>query len=155
MSSPPEDFDAEPNQEANEPSRLERLFPELLKRVIETGTRNLSPEAVRQVLGDLKLPREALHYTFSQLDETKNGVYRIVAKELHDLFERTNIAEEVAKALSLLSLEVKMEVRFKPTSVAMQTKVSQSSPPSAQAEASREPEPQAPGKEDSKESEDE
>lgn len=122
----PEDFEQDPVQETGERSTLERLFPELLRRVIETGTRNLTPEAVKQVLGDLKLPREALHYTFSQLDETKNGVYRVIAKELHELFERTNLAEEFAKALSLLSLEVKMEVRFKPATLETKTRVTRS-----------------------------
>jgi hypothetical protein len=97
---------------------LDRLIPELLKKVIETGTKNLSSETIRQVVSDLKLPREAIHYTFSQLDETKNVVYRALSKEVHDLLARTNIAEELAKALSLLSLEVKMEVRFKPTATA-------------------------------------
>jgi hypothetical protein len=106
-----------------ERSTLDRLIPELLKKVIETGTKNLSSETIRQVVSDLKLPREAIHYTFSQLDETKNVVYRAISKEVHDLLERTNIAEELAKALSLLSLEVKMEVRFKPTSADVKTRV--------------------------------
>lgn len=121
MSIPPRDFD--PDADPSDRSRLERLIPELLKKVIETGSKNLSPEAVRQVLGELKLPKEALHYTFSQLDETKNGVYRLMAKELRELFERTNIAEELARALSLLSLEIKMQVRFKPTSLETKTRV--------------------------------
>ncbi len=103
-----------PHDEDDERTPLERLVPELLKRVIETGTRSLSPETIRQVVGELKIPKDAIHYTFSQLDETKNGVYRVIGKELRDLFDRTSLAEELAKALGLLTLEVKMEVRFKP-----------------------------------------
>lgn len=114
---------AEPPGEGPERSPLDRLIPELLKKVIETGAKNLSSDTVRQLLSDLKLPREALHYTFSQLDETKNLLYRAISKEIRDVLERTNIAEELAKALSLLSLEVKMEVRFKPTSVETKTRV--------------------------------
>jgi hypothetical protein len=106
-----------------ERSTVDRLIPELLKKVIETGTKNISAETIRQVVSDLKLPRDALHYTFSQLDEGKNVVYRAISKEVHDLLERTNVAEELAKALSLLSLEVKMEVRFKPTSADVKTRV--------------------------------
>ncbi|MEN9579677.1 MAG: hypothetical protein RJA70_2686 [Pseudomonadota bacterium] len=84
-------------------------------------------------MGELKLPKEALNYTISQLDETKNGVYRVIAKELHDLFERTNLSEELAKALSSLSLEVKMEVRFKPTRI--EATARRGSPPEDGAEA--------------------
>lgn len=122
MSADPTD-PAEPPGDAPERTPLDRLIPELLKKVIETGAKNLSSDTVRQLLSDLKLPREALHYTFSQLDETKNLLYRAISKEVRDVLERTNIAEELAKALSLLSLEVKMEVRFKPTSIETKTRV--------------------------------
>jgi hypothetical protein len=108
MSSPPDhDPDGRPP--------VERLIPELLKRVIESGTKNLSAETIRQLVGELKLPKDALHYTFNQLDETKNGVYRIIGKEVRDLLERTNLGDEIANALSMLALEIKMEVRFKPS----------------------------------------
>lgn len=122
MSAEPTD-PTDPPADAPERTPLDRLIPELLKKVIETGAKNLSSDTVRQLLSDLKLPREALHYTFSQLDETKNLLYRAISKEVHDVLERTNIAEELAKALSLLSLEVKMEVRFKPTSIETKTRV--------------------------------
>ncbi len=113
-----------------ERSTLERIVPELLKRVIETGTKNLSQDTMQKLIGELKLPKDALHYTISQLDETKSGIYRVLAKELHDLFDRTNLADEIAKALSLLSLEVKMEVRFKPTKLEAKTKRESESPAS-------------------------
>jgi hypothetical protein len=122
MSADPTD-PGDPKAEPSERGALERLIPELLKKVVETGTKNLSTETVRQLLSSLELPREALHYTFSQLDETKNLVYRAISKEVHDVLESTNLAEVLAKALSSLSLEVKMEVRFKPTSVETKTRV--------------------------------
>ena len=120
MSKPPTEDPREPSEERardGERRTLERIVPELIKRIIETGTKNLPPDVVQKLVGELKLPKEALSYTISQLDETKNGIYRVIAKELHDLFDRTNLADEFAKALSLMSLEVKMEVRFKPTKV--------------------------------------
>lgn len=112
-----------PKTDPPERGHLERLIPELLKKVVETGTKNLSTETIRQLLSSLELPREALHYTFSQLDETKNLVTRAISKEVHDVLERTNLADVLAKALSSLSLEVKMEVRFKPTSVETKTRI--------------------------------
>ncbi len=107
-----------PDPDPEDRPPLERVVPELLKRVIETGTKNLNSESLRQLIGELKLPKDALNYTFTQLDETKNGVYRIISKEVRDLLERTNLGEELARALSLLTLEVKMEVRFKPQTLA-------------------------------------
>lgn len=122
MRAPPDPRPESEFPRAGKEGTFERLVPELLRRVIETGTKNISPDTMQKLLGELKLPKEALHYTISQLDETKNGVYRVIAKELHDLFERTNLSEEIAKALSSLSLEVKMEVRFKPTRIEAKTR---------------------------------
>jgi hypothetical protein len=96
---------------------LERLMPELVRRVLETGTKNLTPESVRSMLGDLRPSRETLNSAFSQLDETKNVVTRAFSREIRELLDRTSLGEELAKALSLLTLEVKMEVRFKPSTI--------------------------------------
>ncbi len=99
-----------------EQGRLERLIPELMRRVLEAGYEKLSegPENVRQLVSELKLPKEALGVLLGQLDETKNGLYRTVAREVRDFLEHTNFAEELSKALTALSFEIKMEVRFIP-----------------------------------------
>ncbi|MFZ5894134.1 MAG: hypothetical protein ACOY0T_23945 [Myxococcota bacterium] len=108
---PPEGDDREREQR-----RLERLIPEILRRVLEVGYEKLTegPENVRNLVSDLKLPKEALSVLLSQLDETKNGLYRAVAREVRDFLEQTNFAEELAKVLTTLSFEVKTEVRFIP-----------------------------------------
>ena len=96
--------------------RLERILPELIKRVLEVGYGKLSegPENVRQFVSELKLPKEVLALILAQLDETKNGLYRAVAKELRDFLENTNLGDELTKVLTTLSLEIKTEVRFVP-----------------------------------------
>jgi hypothetical protein len=96
--------------------RLERLLPELIKRMLETGFEKLSeaPENARNLVNELKLPKEILSLLLAQVDETKNGLYRVVAKETRDFLEHTNFAEELARVLTTLSFEIKTEVRFIP-----------------------------------------
>jgi hypothetical protein len=96
--------------------RLERLLPELIKRILETGFEKLveAPENARNLVQEMRLPKEILSLLLAQLDETKNGLYRVVARETRDFLEHTNLAEEVARVLTTLSFEVKMEVRFIP-----------------------------------------
>jgi len=96
--------------------RIERAVREVIRRVVETGYEKLSggPENVREFVREMKLPKEALGLLLSQLDETKTGVYRVVAKEVRDFLEHTNLAEELSKMLTTLSFEVKTEVRFVP-----------------------------------------
>lgn len=95
---------------------LERIIPDLVKRLVEVGLERLSdgPDSVRRVMGELKLPREALSSILSQLDETKTGLYRVVAKEVRDFLEQTSFADEITRALTALSFEIKTEVRFVP-----------------------------------------
>jgi hypothetical protein len=92
------------------------LLPYVIKRVLETGLEKLAeaPENARNLVNEMKLPKEILSLLLSQLDETKSGLYRVVARETRDFLQQTNIAEEVARVLTTLSFEVKTEVRFIP-----------------------------------------
>lgn len=101
--------------------RLERVVPEIVKRLVETGYEKvsegygrISDGNVRQLVSELRLPKEALNLILAQIDETKNGLYRVTAKEIRDFLEHTNLSEEIAKVLTTLSFEIKTEVRFIP-----------------------------------------
>ena len=106
----------EPEEKERERRRLERLLPEAIKRLVEAGYERLSegPENVKQFVSDLRLPKEALALILAQLDETKTGLYRVVAKEIRDFLEHTNFAEELTKVLTTLSFQIQTEVRFVP-----------------------------------------
>ena len=106
----------ESDEPDREQRRLERLIPELVRRLLEAGYEKITegPENVRHLVSDLKLPKEALGVLLGQLDESKNGLYRAVAREVRDFLEQTNFAEELTKVLTTLSFEIKTEVRFIP-----------------------------------------
>ena len=96
--------------------RLEGAIPELIKRAVELGVEKAheAPDAVKQLVGDLKLPKEVVGYIFSQVDDTKNGLFRIFAKEMRDFLEHTNIAGEMQKLLTTVQFEVSTTIRFRP-----------------------------------------
>src|SRR5918912_3224196 len=96
--------------------RLEGVIPELLKRAIEIGVDKATdaPESLKHFVGDLKLPKEIAHYLLTQIDETKNGLFRVVAKEIRDFLEHTNFAGEVQKLLTTVQFEVNTTIRFTP-----------------------------------------
>jgi hypothetical protein len=118
----PDDPDkAEGDRGDHEKKRLfERAIPEILKRVVEraveSGASRLAegPENLRHFVQELKLPKEVLHYLYTQIDDTKNGLYRVVAKEIRDVLEQTKFADELTKVLTKLSFEIKTEIRFIP-----------------------------------------
>jgi hypothetical protein len=121
-----------PNRESDPPHRqdepgeqekrrlFERVVPEIFKRVVEraveTGASRLAegPENLRNFVQEMKLPKEVLHYLYQQIDDTKNGLYRVVAKEIRDVLEQTQFADEITKVLTKLSFEIKTEIRFIP-----------------------------------------
>lgn len=115
-----DDGDEDDKGEGDRKRLFERAIPEILKRVVEraveTGVGRLAegPENLRQFVGEMKLPKEVLAYLYTQMDDTKSGLYRVVAKEIHDFFERMQFADELAKVLTKLSFEIKTEIRFVP-----------------------------------------
>ena len=89
-------------------------MPELIRRVLEAGLEKLGQENLRNLLGEMRLPKEILAVLFAQIDETKNGLYRVFAREIRDFLEQTNFSDEIARVLTTLSFEIKTEVRFVP-----------------------------------------
>jgi hypothetical protein len=98
-------------------SSAKRLVERLLKKGIESGIGAISKseDTVRGVIEGMKIPKEMIALALDQMDETKNGLYRAVAKEIRDFLQSTNFASEMKKILTGLAFEVKMEVRFKST----------------------------------------
>ncbi len=113
--------DASDSEKPEERRRsFDRAIPDLLKRAVEkaveTGVGRLSdgPDGLRNFVGDMKVPKEVLHYLYQQVDDTKAGLYRVVAKEIRDVIEHTQFADEITKVLTKLSFEIKTEIRFVP-----------------------------------------
>src|SRR3954471_7555819 len=117
---PPSDRPSEPpstpHPKESRRSRLESVIPEIIKRAVELGVEKAreSPENVRQFVHDLKVPKEVAHVIFQQIDDTKNGLFRVVAKEIRDFLEHTNFAGEVQKLLTTVQFEVNTTIRFTP-----------------------------------------
>src|SRR4051812_23437746 len=95
--------------EADPPDDRRRLFEgsmpdvlrKLVERAVETGVETIvEGNNIRKQLGDMKLPKEAAHYIYEQIDDTKKGVYRVVAKEIRDVLEHMSFADEIATVLT-------------------------------------------------------
>jgi hypothetical protein len=98
--------------------RLDSVIPELIKRAVELGVEKASeaPDNLKEFVGGMKLPREAAHYLLAQVEETKNGLFRVVAKEVREFLEHTNLGSEMQKMLTTVQFEISTTIRFKPNS---------------------------------------
>jgi hypothetical protein len=130
--------DGTDEDEPSDPERrglYERALPEvvrrLVERAVESGLETLTegPEQLRRHLGEMKLPKEAAQYVYEQIDDTKKGVYRVVAKEIRDVLEHMNLAEELTRVLTKLSFEISTQIRFVPNPVGQQAEADQTAEP--------------------------
>lgn len=96
--------------------RLEGVIPEIVRRAVELGVEKAveAPDNLKQFVSDIKVPKDVAHYLYNQIDETKNGLFRVVAKEIRDFLEHTNFAGEVQKMLTTVQFEVNTTIRFTP-----------------------------------------
>src|SRR5580698_9912669 len=96
--------------------RLESVIPEIIKRAVEIGVVKASeaPDNLKEFVGGIKLPREVASYVFSQVEETKNGLFRVVAKEVRDFLDHANLGAEMQKMLTTVQFEINTTIRFKP-----------------------------------------
>jgi len=109
---PPPDRDAR--------RRLESVIPELIKRAVIGGVERgyESAESLRNFISEQKLPKEIVNALLSQIDETKNGLFRVVAKEIRGFLEAVDWQRELQKLLTTVSFEIKTEIRFIPNDAA-------------------------------------
>jgi len=108
-----------PRDASERRKRLEGLIGEAFRRAVErgveagVGTLKMA-DKLRDAVDDVPLPKEMAGYVFSQVDETKNALVRVVAREVREFLEATDVANELQRALTSLSFEIKTEVRFIP-----------------------------------------
>ena len=96
--------------------RLEGVIPDLLKRAVEIGVEKASeaPDSIKQFMSDRKVPKEVAHLLFAQLEETKNGILRVVANEFRAFLEHTDVADDLQRLLTSVQFEVNTTIRFTP-----------------------------------------
>jgi hypothetical protein len=116
--------DEHEKSEGERKRRFEGAIGSAIKRVVEkaveSGMGRLAegPEKIGHLMSDMKLPKEVLSYLYTQIDDTKTGLYRVAAKEIRDVLEHTELAEVLTQVLTKLSFEIRTEIRFVPNDAA-------------------------------------
>ena len=88
-----------------------------LRKVILTGMGALflTEEGARRLAREWKLPKELVGYLGQQASGAKEEVLRIFSDEVRRFFESEAVRREVTRALSSMVVEVKAEIRVRPT----------------------------------------
>lgn len=75
----------------------------------------LTEEGARRLAREWKLPKELIGYLGSQASGAKDEILRIFSDEVRRFFESEAVRREFARALSSMVVEVKAEIRVRPT----------------------------------------
>lgn len=96
--------------------RLEAFVPELVRKTFAAGMGAVftTEEGIRRITKDLTLPKEVAGYLVNTASTTKDEVMRVLAREIRLFLQTVNLSEEIARMLTMLSFEVKTEIRFIP-----------------------------------------
>lgn len=96
-------------------SKLDGLLPDAISRAVASGVRSVfaTHEGVRKVAESI--PKEVVAFVGDQLDGMRSDIFKILASEVRSFLDRMNVGQEVTRVLTALTLQVTMEVRFKPS----------------------------------------
>ena len=93
------------------------FVPDIVRRAVLTGVGALfmTEEGIRNLVGDMKLPKDALAFLVAQADKTRAEVTRIVTQEVRRFLESETLRREIWKLLTSVTLEVNATVQLKPS----------------------------------------
>src|SRR5262245_45675752 len=102
-------------------TRLQGAISEALKRALYAGIGAVftTEEGVRKMVSDFSLPKDVANYLITQAQGTKNELFRVVASELRGWLDKIDIQRELTRMLTMVSVEVKTEIRFIPNDQAL------------------------------------
>lgn len=96
--------------------RLETFVPELVRKTFAAGlgAAFATEEGIRKITKEIPQAKDVVDYVASTAGSTKDDVMRVMARETREFLQTVNLSEEIAKMLTMLSFEVKTEIRFIP-----------------------------------------
>src|SRR5439155_25567480 len=111
---PDEDDDLPPE----EMKKLSGIVPDIVRRAVLTGVGALfmTEEGIRNLVGDMKMPKDALAFLLAQADKTRTEVARVVTHEVRRFLEGETLRREIWKLLTGVTLEVNATIQLKPSS---------------------------------------
>jgi hypothetical protein len=102
----------------DEMKKLSGLVPDIVRRAVLTGVGALfmTEEGLRNLVGEMKLPKDALGFLLAQADKTRSEVARVVTQEVRRFLESDRLRREIWKLLTSVSIEINATMNLKPSS---------------------------------------
>ena len=109
-----EDDDELPPEELK---KISGIVPDIVRRAVLTGVGALfmTEEGIRNLVGDMKMPKDALAFLMAQAERTRGEVARVVTQEVRRFLESETLRREIWKVVTGVTLEVNATIQLKPS----------------------------------------
>lgn len=89
-------------------------FRDVFKKAFYTGVGAIfmTEEAIRQTLGEMKLPQDLMKSVIKNAQRGKKEVLDVVRNELHKVLQKFDISKEISRILE--TYDVQINVHFTP-----------------------------------------
>ncbi len=90
------------------------LLPKTLHKALVTGVSAvlMTEEGIRNALGDMRLPKEAVSYVVQQTERSRKEVFVALSKEVKRYLSNIDVSAAMRKALTGMRVEVHADIRF-------------------------------------------
>ena len=90
------------------------LLPDSIRKALVTGISAvfMTEEGIRNMLSDMRLPKDAMGYLVQQTERTRRELFRVISAELKGFLKTANLTQEVRKVMQGMKVEVRAELRF-------------------------------------------
>ena len=97
--------------------KLSGLVPDIVRRAVLTGVGALfmTEEGIRNLVGEMKLPKDAIGFLLAQAEKTRAEVARVVTQEVRRFLESETLRREIWKLFTGVTLEVTASIQLKPS----------------------------------------
>jgi len=95
--------------------RFDQMVPDALKKALAAGVGAvfMTEEGIRNMVSEMKLPKEALSYLLTQTERTRKDVFEAVSKEVKKYLRSKEPEKLLSQVLQHFTIEVKAEIKFR------------------------------------------
>lgn len=106
----------EKNMPEGEGKGAANTLSDMARKILLTGIGAIfmTEESIRNAIGDMKLPKDAVGYVLDQAKKQKDELVAVVAEEVSRFFSKIKVHEEIQKALSALQIHIDARLSFSP-----------------------------------------
>ncbi|GAB4292443.1 MAG: hypothetical protein Kow0090_06320 [Myxococcota bacterium] len=95
-------------------AKIEGMVPEMVKKTLSIGVSGFlfSEEGIKNLVSELKLPKDVVTFLLAQSERTRQEIARIFAEEVRKYLEENDVAEIAREFVKDMSVEINTTIKF-------------------------------------------